>query len=45
MERLLAERKALFFRAEPEPTLEALQEIQTNLNCEKYLRRLMERLG
>ncbi len=45
MERVLSERKALFSLAEPEPTLEALQDLQANLNCENYLRRLVERLG
>lgn len=41
---VLTERKALFAQGEAEPSAKVLQEIQTNLNCEKYLHRLLERL-
>lgn len=43
---LLAERTRLFAEAEEgqRPPLELLQAIQSNLNCERYLQRLLERL-
>jgi molecular chaperone HscB len=45
MSGLLEERKRLFAEAEHNGRESVLQDIQTNLNCEKYLRRLLERLG
>lgn len=47
LEAIRTERERLFARAGTEPgqaDLEALQAIQSNLNCERYLLRLLERL-
>ena len=45
LESVATERGQLFTEALREVRQETLQAIQTNLNCEKYLLRLMERLG
>ena len=42
--KLLAEREELFAKSEENGSLEVLQAIQTNLNCEKYFNRLLKRL-
>ena len=42
--KLLAEREALFAKSEENGSLDLLQAIQTNLNCEKYFNRLLEGL-
>jgi molecular chaperone HscB len=44
MAQVLAARAELFARAEQGATRDVLQEIQINLNEERYLRRLLERL-
>ncbi|HKI97703.1 MAG TPA: Fe-S protein assembly co-chaperone HscB [bacterium] len=47
LETIQAERARLFTQAGTEPgqaALEPLQAIQSNLNCERYLRRLLDRL-
>jgi len=44
VQQALEERKALFAQTREQATAEVLQAIQTNLNCEQYLRRLLERL-
>ena len=40
-----SEQEALFAMVSDKPGIELLQTIQTNLNCTKYLQRLMERMG
>ena len=44
LEAVRRERAGLFAEAESDASAKVLQDIQTNLNCGKYLRRLLDRL-